>query len=567
MNIFAYRHFGRIAILLLPVALAVGLMTLFTFAAQAMPPPQPTLPHRIGGNFNYVNTPGETLTTVVKIMANGDEVYSFTVTTTGTDVTKYGPIDVPSQADAPPEGRADTGDTISFEIDGGVITQTFVFQRGKVEELNLSATLTPVAIDDSRSVNEDEVLSAASVLANDRGIGGATVTATLESSVSNGSIAFSPDGTFTYTPTADFSGSDNFSYSVSDGSATSNTALVTITVNPVPDPILSVMTTASDDTPDAGESITYTVVISNGGDGAAGDVSLQAVLADGVEFVEGSASIIGAKGGSTGNEPSIVTDLFVGAGRLVTVTFRVDVVTVTVGAELSSTIRVLNEGSISAESEPTITVQAPENSFRISDASVSEGTGGSTALNFTVSRSDNTVASSVAVSTQDGTAIDASDYTELSDETVSFTAGGDLTQTVSISVAADSIVESDETLTARLSDPTNGSITDASGRGTIINDDSATISISNGEVRVNDVLIDEPYIKDPSPNNQTWTVTEDHFFVMGDNRRNSSDSRSWSFLPEDDIIGQAWVVYWPPKDWQLVPHFDHDNVPEPIGIN
>ena len=90
-----------------------------------------------------------------------------------------------------------------------------------------------------------------------------------------------------------------------------------------------------------------------------------------------------------------------------------------------------------------------------------------------------------------------------------------------------------------------------------------TVSISNGEVRVNDVLIDEPYIKDPSPNNQTWVVTEDHYFVMGDNRRNSSDSRSWSFLPEDDIIGEAWVVYWPPKDWQLVPHYEHASIPEP----
>ena len=94
-----------------------------------------------------------------------------------------------------------------------------------------------------------------------------------------------------------------------------------------------------------------------------------------------------------------------------------------------------------------------------------------------------------------------------------------------------------------------------------------TVSINNGEVRVNNQLIDEPYIKDPSPNNQTWTVTEDHFFVMGDNRRNSSDSRSWSFLPEEDIIGQAWVVYWPPKDWQLVPHFEHTNVPEPGNTN
>ena len=95
-----------------------------------------------------------------------------------------------------------------------------------------------------------------------------------------------------------------------------------------------------------------------------------------------------------------------------------------------------------------------------------------------------------------------------------------------------------------------------------------TVSISNGEVRVNGMLISEPYIKDPPGNNQTWTVPEDHYFVMGDNRRNSSDSRSWSYLPEEDIIGQAWVVYWPPQDWQLVPHYEHAGVPNvEVGID
>ncbi|MEM7798289.1 MAG: signal peptidase I [Chloroflexota bacterium] len=88
-----------------------------------------------------------------------------------------------------------------------------------------------------------------------------------------------------------------------------------------------------------------------------------------------------------------------------------------------------------------------------------------------------------------------------------------------------------------------------------------TIDINNGEVRVNGALIQEPYIKDPPGNNQSWVVPEDSFFVMGDNRRNSSDSRTWSYLPEEDIIGKAWVVYWPPQEWQLVPHFEHNNIP------
>lgn len=91
-----------------------------------------------------------------------------------------------------------------------------------------------------------------------------------------------------------------------------------------------------------------------------------------------------------------------------------------------------------------------------------------------------------------------------------------------------------------------------------------TLSISNGQVTVNGVVLDEPYISAPPSNEDTWTVPEGQYFVMGDNRPNSSDSRSWSFLPASDIIGRAWVVYWWPEDWQLVPHHPHPSVPDPL---
>jgi signal peptidase I len=43
------------------------------------------------------------------------------------------------------------------------------------------------------------------------------------------------------------------------------------------------------------------------------------------------------------------------------------------------------------------------------------------------------------------------------------------------------------------------------------------------------------------------TVPTEQYFVLGDNRTASSDSRAWGFVPKKDINGRAWFVYWPIK--------------------
>ncbi|WP_420629755.1 signal peptidase I [Candidatus Leptofilum sp.] len=81
--------------------------------------------------------------------------------------------------------------------------------------------------------------------------------------------------------------------------------------------------------------------------------------------------------------------------------------------------------------------------------------------------------------------------------------------------------------------------------------------VSRRVVLVNGIELNEPYIQAAPTYTGDWLVPDDEFFVLGDNRNSSSDSHSWGFLPEENIIGKAMVVYWPVADWELVPHVDH----------
>ncbi|MBE2200556.1 MAG: signal peptidase I [Anaerolinea sp.] len=89
------------------------------------------------------------------------------------------------------------------------------------------------------------------------------------------------------------------------------------------------------------------------------------------------------------------------------------------------------------------------------------------------------------------------------------------------------------------------------------------VEIQNHQVSINGVTLNEPYIQASPTYSGSWDVPDGQYFVLGDNRNNSSDSHSWSYLPKENILGKAELVYWPPGDWQLVPHYTHqfDAVP------
>ncbi len=78
------------------------------------------------------------------------------------------------------------------------------------------------------------------MLANDTDVEGDPLTAVLVDTPQHGTLTLNADGSFTYTPDANFNGTDSFTYKANDGQADTNAATVTITVNPVNDPPVAV---------------------------------------------------------------------------------------------------------------------------------------------------------------------------------------------------------------------------------------------------------------------------------------------------------------------------------------
>jgi len=71
------------------------------------------------------------------------------------------------------------------------------------------------------------------------------------------------------------------------------------------------------------------------------------------------------------------------------------------------------------------------------------------------------------------------------------------------------------------------------------------VEVTDGEVRVNEQRLDEPYISASPDYTGVWTVPDGSLFVLGDNRNQSSDSHRWGFIEEQSVVGEALVVYWP----------------------
>jgi VCBS repeat-containing protein len=185
-------------------------------------------------------TTAEDTPAVINVLANdtdpdGDPL---TVSTVGTPAHGSAVINGNGTVTYTPAANYNGTDQFTYTVSDGY---------GASDTATVTVTVTPVndppvARNDAYTTAEDTplVVGAPGVLGNDTDVDGDPLTAKLVSGPSHGTLTFNADGSFTYTPAADFNGTDSFVYRANDGQADSLNATVTLTITPVNDPPVAV---------------------------------------------------------------------------------------------------------------------------------------------------------------------------------------------------------------------------------------------------------------------------------------------------------------------------------------
>jgi len=223
-------------------------------------------------------TTDEDTAVTIEVLANDSDPDGDSLTVNGVTQGENGTVTSNPDGSVTYTPNPDFTGTDSFNYtisDGKSGTDTAI-----VTVIVTSVNDAPVVADDSYSTSEDVPLTVAApgVLGDDTDADGDSLTAVLVSGPSNGTLTLNGDGSFSYIPNADFNGTDSFTYKANDGTADSNTATVTITVNPVNDAPVAVGDSYSVD-----EDNTLTVAAPGvlGNDTDADGDSLTAVLVSG----------------------------------------------------------------------------------------------------------------------------------------------------------------------------------------------------------------------------------------------------------------------------------------------
>ena len=187
-------------------------------------------------NDDTTNTPEDTSVTI-PILGNDKDVDGDVLSIVGTTNPSHGTIVVNTDGTITytPDANYNGSDSFTYTIsdgNGGTSTATVTLTVNSVNDV-------PVARDDTASVNEDGSLNG-NVAGNDSPSGDGGNVWTVVSGPVHGSVTMNLDGTYTYTPDANYNGPDQFTYQIKDADGDISTATLSINVSPVNDPPIAV---------------------------------------------------------------------------------------------------------------------------------------------------------------------------------------------------------------------------------------------------------------------------------------------------------------------------------------
>jgi len=297
----------------------------------------------------------------LSVLSNDTDADGDTPVLTGVQVPEHGTAVISGTSiQYTPETHYDGEDSFTYTISDGMDATA----TGTVHITVTAVNHAPVAVADSYSASEDTPLTvnAPGVLDNDTDLDGNTLTALKVVRPAHGVLLLNDNGSFTYTPEANWSGEDSFSYKDNDGSLDSNAATVTITVGAVNDaPAISSIPnqTVLLGSPTADVSVPFTV---SDPETAAGALTLSAVSSNTSVLPDTNISF-----GGSGAERTLLLDPLDVLGTT-TVTVTVKDAELTASASFTLMVADQNPPTISVIADQT-TLQdtAKEVTFTIGD--------------------------------------------------------------------------------------------------------------------------------------------------------------------------------------------------------
>jgi large repetitive protein len=220
---------------------AVGTVTVDVSAVNDAPVARADSYGAVEGTSLTVDAPG--------VLANDTDVDSASLSAVKVANAAHGTVTVDANGSFTytPEPGFSGNDSFTYEANDGAVESTVATVTIDVGAVNDG----PEAVNDAYGVAEDGVLTigAPGMLANDTDVDSASLSATKVSNPANGAVALNANGSFSYTPNANFNGTDSFTYTASDGALDSSPATVTLSVgevNDAPTAVADTRTTAED---------------------------------------------------------------------------------------------------------------------------------------------------------------------------------------------------------------------------------------------------------------------------------------------------------------------------------